>query len=321
MTQHEPLKNRLIPLALAAVFLLCAPSFAGTLTWDPGMHHLGLRLDGETVWRFNYGDDTAKPYFHPVAVPGAGTLTWKSPEDHPWHHALWFSWKFINGVNYWEESRDTGQSAGITAWRGVTVTTKPDFSAKIVMVLEYHLPGEAPLLTEHRTVSISAPNPQRGYAMDWTCAFTAGDKEVLLDRTPLPHEPNGKSYGGYAGLSVRFAEEFKDWRIADSEGQIKEPAERIRVPARAVDYSGTLNGKEAGIAIIDHPENLNAPSPWYIIVSPNGPMRYFSPAVIQQQPHKMAPHDSFTLRYRVIVHPGKLNPAALLAEHKAFARK
>jgi hypothetical protein len=31
---------------------------------------------------------------------------------------------------------------------------------------------------------------------------------VVLDRPPLPDEPDGKPYGGYAGLSARLA---KDW--------------------------------------------------------------------------------------------------------------
>ena len=29
-------------------------------------------------------------------------MTADRPPDHIWHHGLWFSWKFINKVNYWE---------------------------------------------------------------------------------------------------------------------------------------------------------------------------------------------------------------------------
>ena len=59
---------------------------------------LGLAGPAGLLWRFNYDPALDVPYFHPVNAPGGGTLTWDRPADHPWHHGLWFSWKFINGV-------------------------------------------------------------------------------------------------------------------------------------------------------------------------------------------------------------------------------
>jgi len=38
-------------------------------------------------------------------------------EDHVWHLGYWFSWKYINGVNYWKpaDAKRTGcESAGAT---------------------------------------------------------------------------------------------------------------------------------------------------------------------------------------------------------------
>ena len=34
------------------------------------------------------------------------TLTWFQPADHRWHRALWFTWKKINGIVYWEENAE-----------------------------------------------------------------------------------------------------------------------------------------------------------------------------------------------------------------------
>ncbi len=51
---------------------------------------LELKHSQATVWKFNYGTDAPKPFFHPVALPDGRTVTWDRPPDHPWHHGLWF---------------------------------------------------------------------------------------------------------------------------------------------------------------------------------------------------------------------------------------
>lgn len=285
--------------------------------WKRGEDSVALMSGDEVVWRFNYGDNTGKPHFHPLALPGRPALTWQSPPDHPWHRGLWFSWKFINGVNYWEEDRLTGHSEGRTEWSDVRVSAKPDHSARIEMRLAYLPKNELnPVMTESRVIEVSAPAADGIYHLDWTMTFTAME-DLVLDRTPLPDEPGGKVYGGYAGLSMRFTGELQERTITGSEGPIAFEHSRHRSNARAFDYSGLLESQPMGVAILDHPENLNSPSPWYVIKS--NVMTYFSPAVICYGPHTMKKGESFTLRYRVIVHPGQWDRARLEKEHKALA--
>ncbi|MHC4742714.1 MAG: ThuA domain-containing protein, partial [Planctomycetota bacterium] len=71
--------------------------------WRRSDKLLALLKDGKTVWQLNLDSKLGKPYFHPLALADGTVLTWDSPPDHPWHHGLWFSWKHINGLNYWEE--------------------------------------------------------------------------------------------------------------------------------------------------------------------------------------------------------------------------
>ena len=61
------------------------------------------------------------------------------------------------------------------------------------------------MLTEKRTLDVSPPSADGGYFIDWLGVFTAGDADVVLDRTPILGQPNGVAYGGYAGLSLRLA--------------------------------------------------------------------------------------------------------------------
>ena len=73
--------------------------------------------------------------------------TLDQPADHRWHHGLWFSWKFIDGVNYWEHDGNTGRPAGRTSWRPTEFTTHADGSARIVRDLDYSPPDGTPVIS------------------------------------------------------------------------------------------------------------------------------------------------------------------------------
>ena len=42
----------------------------------------------------------------------AGVLTNTAPWDHRWHHGLWWSWKFLDDVLYWEDHAGYGRQPG-----------------------------------------------------------------------------------------------------------------------------------------------------------------------------------------------------------------
>jgi hypothetical protein len=295
-----------------------AGSATAATGWKKTEGALALEKDGQVLWQFNYSTNESKPCFHPVALPGGPELTWYRPADHRWHRALWFSWKFINGVNYWEEDAKTGQAAGRTEWAPPKIEARPDFSARIELELKYRPANGQPLLNEKRLIVVAPPTAEGLQQQDWTCAFTALDKDVVFDRTPLPNEPAGQPYGGYAGLSVRFVEAFGQVKAVTTEEPVTFAGGRYRGKAAGLDYSGAIGEKEAGIAILDHPKNLNSPSPWYVIN--DGPMRYFSPAVICYGPHTLKAGQTMTLRYRLLVHPGRWTAERLQAEAEKFGR-
>ncbi|MBN2311641.1 MAG: PmoA family protein [Candidatus Hydrogenedentes bacterium] len=272
--------------------------------WDAGDGRLALQHNGQVIWQLNFGSDAPKPFFHPLAPAGGPALTWQAPPDHPWHHGLWFSWKYIDGVNFWEEDAGTGRSPGLTAWDPPQISTHPDGSAQVEFRLRYEPdPGRA-VLSERRLLDISPPGPDGGFYIDWTSVFEALAPEVLLDRTPIAGEPDGKAWGGYAGLSVRFAP-MADAEIRTDNGDVSMPGELADVDAEAVDYSGVVDGPPCGIAIIQFPGNPLSPTPWYLIARPDVPFHYFSPAVLYRAPRTLTRGKPFTLRYRIYVHPGR----------------
>ena len=200
-----------------AMAVLSLPASATELRWEKSDDATALKNGDVMVWQLIHRKAEGKPYFHPVSTTDGTVLTWLRPSDHVWHRSLWFSWKFINKVNYWEEYKPN-TSRGTTEITKVNVTTNPDFSAVVKINLSYHLPDGESLLTENRQMAVSKPDAKGNYHIDWSADFTAQD-EVELERTPLPGQPGGKGHGGYAGLSVRASEELRGWNCFNDKGE------------------------------------------------------------------------------------------------------
>jgi len=318
--------KRLTVFVWAALLLLqsvqvWAKEAAGTkprYDWRQTDHSLALLNSRRVVWQFNFDKKQPKPYFHPVCLTDGAELTWHRPPDHPWHYGLWFSWKYINGLNYWEEDRDTGLSQGLTEIKNVEVTAHRDYSAQIAMQLSYHPPGQQTVLTESCRIRVGKPEEDGRYHIDWTSRFTAGAADVLLDRTPITGEKDGQSWGGYAGLSVRLAKNISDWHLTDSEGRKDLQAHGKK--ARWMNFSGrAAESKDFSIAVFDHPDNLRHPSPGYVIMDPKVPFGYFSPALLFNKPYTLPAGKDFSLKYRVMIHPGRAETNQLEGEWKSFS--
>jgi hypothetical protein len=184
--------------------------------------------------------------------------------------------------------------------------------------LDYHPATNAlVVLTEHRVVEISPPDAEGVYHQDWSMTFSAGREAVRLERTPLPGEAGGQSWGGYAGLSVRFAADIDAVEALTPGGPVPFTDGVYRGRAAALDYTGTFRGRPAGVAILDSASNLNSPSPWYAI---NGnPLHYFSPAVLCFQPQTLPGGGQLSLRYRLFVHPGRWTAEQLRHDSEHYA--
>ncbi|MFC0019483.1 DUF6807 family protein [Roseibacillus persicicus] len=282
--------------ATCTLLFLTEGSQSVELSWERESDFVALRADGETVWKHVHRSSEGKPYFHPLATIQGSVLTDLRPEDHPWHRALWFSWKFINGVNYWEEDRKTGESAGKTEIRSVEVRTGADFSADISMTIGYHEDGQPDVLTETRVLTISPPDKAGSYTIDWHSQFTA-QRDLVLDRTPIPSEPEGKSFGGYAGLSFRSSSARSEtWSFLNNEGRQDGLHGR---ESSWVAFSGpTEKGEEAVVSILNSPLNDNQSMVKYYVATR---MSYLSPAVLFDGPRSIQSGETFALRYRIRV--------------------
>ena len=261
-------------------------------------HGTTVQSKGNVLWTYHHDPAEGKPYFHPLNTNSGDRLSELRPKDHPWHRGLWFSWKYINGVNYWEEDRETGQSDGRTR----LLSTERDFNDKQQVTIHQRLeyaPGEAAaaVLGESRTLVITPPNASGDYVIDWASEFRALH-DVDLGRTPIIGESGGKSYGGYAGLSIRLSK-------SDVGGAFLGPDAKVDPQGIQNFYSKWMiwnTAENESVLMMDHPDNLRAPTKWYLAPT----MPYFSPAVLFDAPHGMAKGETLLLRYRVVVSAEKM---------------
>ena len=270
------------------------------------------------MWAFSFDAQRGKPFFNPVSVAGGPSLTFFRPEDHPWHYGLWFSWKYINRVNYWEEDRQSGKAEGATRWSEPSIETKPDGSATIKLELTSTHPLGRVDLTEQRELRVSAPAADGSYAIDWRARFTAGREKVLLDRTPMPGEPKGAVNGGYAGLGLRMANAPLAIAFVSAESPVTDfKSDRARPFAPAIACNFTEGANPVGaIAILSDPANAGERAPWYLINSTQ--MRFACPAILAPQPRVIEAGGSFLLRYRIAVQRAPWTSEALRAAHAAW---
>ena len=301
----------------ALCFVTADAADAPAYRWKTEKDSLSLMAGDQVVYTCQFAAENSYPYIHPVSLPGGPVLTAMAPKDHPWHRGLWFSWKFLNGVNYWEfPAERPNQPDGKTAVTGPATVQASGATATVKLRLEYS--KAQVVLVEERTLAGSFPRPDGSYIIDWTSKFTAKDQDVVFERTPPQEAP----WGGYGGLGFRASKTMREFRAIDSEGRTGRAGAHGKA-ARWMDFSGVFGEPDekptaAGTAIFDHPSNPRHPAPWYL--SDTTDLPYFGPALLFAEPMTLKASESFAVRYRILVHPGPGDKTALEKEYQEFAK-
>ena len=146
----------------------------------------GVATERAGRWTYHWRAPT-KPFLHPVATPAGHVLTRDGTTSHPWHHGLWFTIKFVNGENFWEEIEPFGtlHHAAAPAVDGPTLTGG----------VRWVRPDGSVIVEEQRRLTHVDVAPD-AYALDLHLELTAR-AAVELDRTPYV------GWGGYSGLTYR----------------------------------------------------------------------------------------------------------------------
>jgi hypothetical protein len=280
-------------------FLLA--SLAGAVSSAAGTEERPLELAGGANGISVYwGEKWDKPFLYPIRTVSGKTLSRGWPiepregdsKDHVWHRGFWYGHGIINGADFWREQGREKTARLIT-------TSKPRVRrGGVTLELAMTPPSGKPIgsmsqqyrVTDHGGVRII--DAVITMHTDAGTALTFGDSDD----------------GGFA---FRLCEAFREDRgatLRNSDG-LQGTKSIWGKPATWVDYAAEVEGKRAGVAMLDHPSNLRHPTRWhargYGLNAANPfALKSFTKDPAADGSYTLPAGEKLVLRYRTLIYEG-----------------
>ncbi len=296
--------------------------------------HLDFKAGDELVARYHAGPGVAKPYFWPLNAPGSIPVTRAWPmeknrpgesTDHVHQKSAWFCHGDVipegapsrlkvlgvEGVDFWAE----GPGRGKIVCTRVEPPVNEAGRSRVVTHNEWRDANGARVLDETRTITFRDLGTARLIVVD--SDLRPGDKAVTF----------GDTKEGSFGVRVndQIAEKGGKGRLENAEGKVGEK-EVWGKPSRWCDYSGPIDGKTAGIAILDDPANPS-PACWHsrsyglMAANPFGRKKSgFAGAQDGKDLVKLARGEHLRLRYGLLLHTGDAREGAVEKHYQEFVK-
>ncbi len=285
---------------------------------------IAVQVDGKPFTTFHRGAEANKPYLYPLLTADGKNITRRWPQeqntgeshDHLHHRGLWFSYDEVNGAKFWANDPSYAAKDPHIGKQVVTGTSFKNGSKSGVLTadIDWTAPDGNVLLHEKRVMTFQA-NPPDDRIIDFDTTLTAGSEKVTFGDT---------KEGAFA---IRLADplsEKKTGHMVNAEG--KQGMKDVwGKRSNWVDYSGTLDGEQIGVAIFDSSANPGHPVYWHsrdyglFALDPFG-RHAFDPS----QPElttTLDPGQSMRFRWRVVIHPGDAESAHIGAMYDKWAGK
>jgi hypothetical protein len=306
-------------LPLVPVFVLVLPAPAAppdAFRVEETPDRLTLSARGKKILAYQKAVDPAPPgadpkfarsgFIHPLWSPAGGVVTGTRPPDHVHHLGLWHVWTHAT----WEGKRvdfwNLKLGEGTVRFAGVVAKSETSNSCGFT-VRQEHVAfqgprGEEVVLTEELTVT--ARDSKAGWLVDYDY--------VQKNVSPAPLKLEPYRYGG--GLSFRGP---LDWNLANSDYLTSTGKHRRDSHEQRVTWVGawgpvslpTGTNAPAGVCLLGHPSNLNAPQPIRTWHDQKDGWVFFGYVPCQKEAGVIAPGAEHRARYRVWVFDGPLDAA------------
>lgn len=281
---------------------------------------VSVTLDGKLLTNY-LTRSGAKPILWPVIGQDGVELTRAYPmkeeggehekKDHIHHRSFWFTHGDVNGISFWHENDTHGnivhrEFKEISGGKSAVIETVNDWigpdGKKVcedTRKFEFHQEGDLRLIDVDVTV-------------------TASNGKVTFGDT------KEGSFGVRVAGSMKVDEKLGGV-LTNSEGDTNGGA--WGKPARWVDYCGPIGDKTYGVAIINHPDSYGFPSHWHVrtyglfAANPFGLKAFYNGAEGKDGTLVLEPGDSFTLKYRVVLHPGNHDAKQIEDQFQAYSKK
>jgi hypothetical protein len=313
------MKSILVGLSLvviAASQSLAADAPGGPVTIKVTGDAIEFRAGDELVARYNKGESVAKPYLWPVNAPGAIPVTRGWPmiakqaggtEDHIHQKSAWFCHgdvipegveikdkiKGVVGADFWSENKAHGKMI-------CTKVGEPKGEKNHGMISthnEWQTSDGIKLIDEDRTIHLYDFGNARLFVFDIDLHATGATVTF------------GDTKEGSFGVRVNdvMREQKGNGKLENASGGTGELAVWGR-KSPWCDYSGSVDGKKVGIAILDDPNN-QYPAYWHsrgyglMAANPFGRAKSgFPDAKGKTELVKLPKGEHLKLRYGIFVH-------------------
>ena len=299
-----------------------------------GENKIAVEIDGKPYTTFFYGPEVAKPYLYPLRAPSGVSVTRAFPmdkvagelTDHQHQRSMWFAHQSVNGFDYWNNEfsydSDPKQAKVKRGHIFVTKVSKAEggkSKGEIVEQSEWKQSDGKVVMTEDRTMTFHAGGPNRVIDFDFTLiakdTVTFGDEKdgvFGIRVAPGLEEPAPKTP----------AEPKRTGVMTNAQGcKLEEQCWGKR--SEWMDYSGTVEGQQLGIAIFDNPANPRYPTYWHargygLFANNIFGVHQFTKGKEADGALTLKPGETLRFRYRVVIHPGDGETAKLADLYTAY---
>jgi hypothetical protein len=229
--------------------------------------------------------------------------------DHIHQRSFWFTHDKVNGVGFWNEN----QNHGVIAHREFVKVEGGDVAT--IVTRNDWLDAESKKICEDvRTLVFGAESDRRWIDFDITLKATEGAVTF------------GDTKEGTFGIRVpgsMTVDTKKGGKIVNNDGLTDGAAWGKRAPW--VDYHGPVDGETLGIAVMNHPSSFRFPTYWHVrtyglfAANPFG-VKDFTGGKEPDGSHTLEPGESFTLRYRVLLHRGDEKEGQVAQEWERYSK-
>ena len=315
--------NALRIAALAA--LTAAALSAADVTFQKHADRIDVLADGKPLTTLYFGPETAKPYLHPLRAADGQIVTRQYPmrddvpgeaHDHPHHRGMWFSHGAVNGFDFWanEPDQKPQEKKGKIVAKGAPKAGNGAIRGEF----EWRTPEGEALLSDNRVYRFSVSGDD-----------VIIDNDITLQAKGKPVHFGDTKEGTFA---IRINEQMREQMADKKPGKgvilgstgIKGEKETWGKPAPWVDYTGPIDGKTYGIAIMDHPTSAKHPTYWHVraygLFAANifGEHDFFNDEK-RDGSVTLQPGEKLEFRYRVVIHPGDAAAAGVEKMYASWA--
>lgn len=284
---------------------------------SPDGTSVAIKIGGSLFTEYRT-DQGPKPFLYPLIGPTGVSYTRSFPmkivegekTDHPHQRSFWFTFGKVDGVDFWSEPKD--KSNGTIRETGRKPLIQGPVLGRLHTTDDWLSPTGAKICEDERVLTVYHSRNNRILDFDVTIRANAG---------PVTFDDTKEGMFGIRVASSMDVSRKQGGKIVSSEGLTDEQA--WGKPASWVDYSGPVDGKTVGIAVLNHPSSFRYPTTWHVrtyglfAANPFG-WRDFGKGETGR--YTISQGKEIQFRYRVILHAGDAASAQIDREFQSYAQ-